>query len=112
MKASCSTQKPDLFFAKISIFALIMSALGTSHKRPATGSQKFEGKLDYIIDRIIPNNSQMFKLLVLGNLVPLYLRGAVYSDQLIFSRLVIIYMICYYLCHKYRPSQSGTASRS
>ena len=89
-----------------------MSNLGTSHKRPATDLPKFEEKLDYIIDGVIPNNSQMFIILVFGNIVPFYLRGAVYSDQVAFSTSVVIYMICYYLCQQYRPNHASTASRS
>ena len=89
-----------------------MSTLGTSHKRPATDPQKIEKRLDYIIDKIFPNNSHMFAILVLGNIVPFCLTGAVYSHQLIFSNWVVIYMVCYYLCQQYRPKQASTASKS
>jgi uncharacterized protein YjlB len=89
-----------------------MSTLETSYTRPATDPQLFEKILDYIIERIHLNNRQMLWLLLFGNAVPLYLRGAVYSDQLSFNIWVGCYMISYYLYHHYHPNQSRATLRS
>jgi hypothetical protein len=83
-----------------------MSDPETSHRQPATGFQSFEKGLDYIVERILPNNRQMAGLLFFGNVIPLYLRGAVYTDnQHSFNLWVGCYMVCYYAFHRYHPDK-------
>jgi hypothetical protein len=87
-----------------------MSNSESSYEWPATDSRSFEEKLDYIIERILPNNYQMAGLLVLGNVIPWYLRGAVYTEnQHSFNLWVGGYMVCYYLFHRYNLNKPHTA---
>jgi hypothetical protein len=111
-KSAYGNQRSSASFAKTIIVNLNMSALETSYSRPATDPQSFEKRLDHIIERILPNNRQMLGLLLFGNTVPFYLRGAVYSDQLSFNIWVGSYMICYYLYHHYHPNQTRATLRS
>lgn len=110
-KSAYSNQRSSTSFAKNIVVNLNMFTRGTSYSQPATDPQSFEKRLDYIIERILPNNRQMLGLLLFGNTVPFYLRGAVYSDQFSFNIWVGCYMICYYLYHHYHLNQSRATLR-
>lgn len=82
-----------------------------SYRQLATIFEAIGERLDYVIERILPNNRQMIGLLVCGNAIPLYLRGAVYTDnQHTFNLWICLYMICYHLfgpCHSDKSSATS-----
>jgi hypothetical protein len=85
----------------------------TSYKQSATDPQSFYERLDYIIERLLPNNRHMVGLLLFGNVMSLCLRGAVYTEtQHTFNSWIGCHMVCYYLFHRYRLHESSTVSET
>jgi hypothetical protein len=85
----------------------------TSYKQSATDPQSFYERLDYIIERLLPNNRHMVGLLLFGNVMSLCLRGAVYTEtQHTFNSWIGCHMVCYYLFLRYRLHESSTVSET
>jgi hypothetical protein len=86
---------------------------GTSYKQSATDPQSLDERLDYIIERILPNNRQIVGLLFFGNIISLCLRGAVYTEgQHSFNLWIGCYTVCHCLYHRYHPRKSSTPSET
>ena len=87
-----------------------MSELETSYRQPPSTFKALSELLDYIVEKILPSNRQMIGLLVLGNVIPLYLRDGVYTgNQHSFSLWVCLYMVCYHFTGPRGAIDSGTA---